>query len=328
MRVERVDIVGAGGIGSAVGYALKSCVPVVRFIEANEAKLAWGRRVATELDSPVISFDEWEPTPGSIVFLCYDNAHVLAKLPHDVILIPVQNGFDTQLDARSHAVEGIASFVATTPQPDVIVPKITRPGELHFGPRRVPQCKPGEAKTILAWLRSVFKPTEARMWFEPKFVSNILPIKHTKLMYNAAISPLAAAAGLDNGALLSLPTARRLFFALLLENYRILTKAGCELGRVGPLHPRMVYRILQSRWLASVLAKRFEPSLRGTYCSMAGEIERGRTEIDNYTGYLLILAANRINAPLNRAVYQLVTRMQTERTTPHVGVLEQLQNLA
>ena len=38
------------------------------------------------------------------------------------------------------------------------------------------------------------------------------------------------------------------------------------------------------------MAKFFEPSLRGTYCSMAGEIQKGRTEIDNYNGHLIRLA--------------------------------------
>ena len=93
-------------------------------------------------------------------------------------------------------------------------------------------------------------------------------------MYNAAISPLAAAAGIDNGQLLSVPAARKLFFALLQENHRILTAADIELGKVGPFHPSTVAWILRRRWLARLMAKCFEPSLRGTYCSMAGEIRR------------------------------------------------------
>ena len=57
-------------------------------------------------------------------------------------------------------------------------------------------------------------------------VADILPYKYTKLMYNAAISPLAAAAGLDNGQLLRLPRARRLFFDLLRENYDLVVIEG------------------------------------------------------------------------------------------------------
>lgn len=152
-------------------------------------------------------------------------------------------------------------------------------------------------------------------------VPDISPIKHTKLMYNAAISPLAAAAGIDNGQLLSVPAARKLFFALLQENHRILTAAGVALGKVGPFHPSTVAWILRRRWLARVMAKFFEPSLRGTYCSMAGEIQKGCTELDNYNGHLLRLAeATGTPCPLNRAVYDLVAKMTTERAAPNPGV--------
>jgi 2-dehydropantoate 2-reductase len=156
-------------------------------------------------------------------------------------------------------------------------------------------------------------------------VPDISPIKHTKLMYNAAISPLAAAAGIDNGKLLSLPEARALFFALLQENYRILRAAGIELGKVGPFHPRTVAWILRRKWLAGLMAKFFEPSLRGTYCSMAGEIQKGRTEIDNYNGHLIRLAEQAgAPCPLNRAVYVLVVKMTAAREEPRREVLSEL----
>jgi 2-dehydropantoate 2-reductase len=83
--------------------------------------------------------------------------------------------------------------------------------------------------------------------------------------------------------------------------------------------------ILRRRWLASLMAKGFEPSLRGTYCSMAGEIQKGRTELDNYNGHLLRLADQTgTPCPLNRAVFELVSKMTAERATPSLGVLNQL----
>jgi 2-dehydropantoate 2-reductase len=154
-------------------------------------------------------------------------------------------------------------------------------------------------------------------------VPDVRPYKHTKLMYNAAISPLAAAAGLDNGQLLSVPAARRLFFALLQENHAILAGAGLPLGTVGPFRPATVMAILRRPALAHALAWAFYPSLRGSYCSMAGDIAKGRTEIDNYNGHLLRVAGDR-PCLLNRAVYELVQRMARERTTPHRAALDAL----
>jgi len=310
--MEPVTIVGAGGIGCAVGYALRAAGVPVTFVETNPAKIAAGRRDGVRVDerpplaAEFVPFAGWTPRPGSTVLLCtkcYDNAAVLAKLPAGVNLIPVQNGFDPRLAAHGHEFEGVASFVSecVADRPHT---RITRAGELHLGARGP---SPGTAVPGLSGAEL----------FRVKRVARIEPFKHAKLMYNAAISPLAAAAGIDNGGLLSVPAARRLFFALLQENYRILSAAGVALGKVGPFAPRTVAWILRRKWLAGLLARRFEPSLRGTYCSMAGEIAKGRTELDNYTGHLLRLAeATGEPAPLNRAVYELVSDMTAARAEP------------
>ncbi|QDU22649.1 ketopantoate reductase family protein [Urbifossiella limnaea] len=318
--MEPVTIVGAGGIGCAVGYALRAGGTAVRFVEANPAKVAAGRRDGVRVDdrpplaAEFVPFAEWAPQPRSTVLLCtkcYDNAAVLAKLPADVNLIPIQNGFDPQLAAHGHAREGIASFVSECAA-DRPHTRVTRPGELHLGGRD------GGTGATPAELSGAGL-------FRVVRVNQIAPFKYAKLMYNAAISPLAAAAGIDNGQLLSVPAARRLFFALLQENYRILSAAGVPLGKVGPFAPRTVAWILRRKWLAGLMARRFEPSLRGTYCSMAGEIAKGRTELDNYTGHLLWLAdATGEPAPLNREVYDLVSGMTAARAAPGIDRLSGL----
>src|SRR5439155_14135206 len=75
--------------------------------------------------------------PDSTVLLCtkcYDNPPVLRRLPASVTLIPIQNGFDPELDALGHAWEGIASFVSEC-APGRTHTRITRGGKLHFGKR-------------------------------------------------------------------------------------------------------------------------------------------------------------------------------------------------
>jgi 2-dehydropantoate 2-reductase len=330
--LKPVHVVGAGGIGCAVGYALCAAgIPVV-FVEVDAAKVDAGRAGGVQvgelppLRADFVHFNEWQPISGVPVLLCtkcYDNAAVLERLPANCDLIPIQNGFDPQLHAFGHLWEGIASFVSEC-APDRPHARITRPGELHVGrrdPNPCPLPSGGRGKKAPPKLgeglgRGAFRLVE---------VPNINPIKHTKLMYNAAISPIAAAAGIDNGALLSLPEARPLFFALLQENHRILTVAGIELGKVGPFHPSTVARILRRKWLARLMARFFEPSLRGTYCSMAGEIQKGRTEIDNYNGHLIRLAeAAGTPCPFNRAVHELVTAMTAARAGSSREVLSRL----
>jgi 2-dehydropantoate 2-reductase len=322
--MDAVHVVGAGGIGCAVGHALSAAGVAVMFVDADPQKVTAGREdgVGVEGHPPqraaFVPFAEWAPPRGATVLLCtkcYDNAAVLARLPEDIDLLPIQNGFDPGLEARPPHVEGIASFVSEC-LPHRPVTRITRGGKLHLGP---------SDGTAGAGLRERAEALAARLRrapFRVEVVEAIRPYKYTKLMYNAAISPLAAAAGLDNGDLLRLPRARRLFFDLLRENYAILSGAGVPLGQVGPLHPTKVAAILRRPWLARALAWAFYPSLRGTYCSMAGDLP-GRTEIDNYNGHLIALAGDR-PCPLNRRVYDLVKRMERERIAPHPSVLDEL----
>ena len=321
--MAQVHILGAGGIGCAVGYALRQASISILFVELNEQKIAAGLRGELQIDhhpkleSEFVHFNDWRPEPSQWVLLCtkcYDNAAVLEQLTVPVRLLPIQNGFDPRLDSFGHDYEGIASFVVHA-EPAQPTARITRPGELHLGRKSSAAAPDAEFQRLVSIL-------EKSQLFRTRVVERIEPFKYTKLMYNAAISPLAAASGIDNGQLLSDPRARRLFFALIQENHRILSAAGIELGKVGPFHPATVAWILRRKWLAAGMAKFFEPSLRGTYCSMAGEIQKGRTEIDNYNGHLLHLAQKTGSpAPLNKAVYDLVTKMTANREQPEAKVL-------
>src|SRR5260370_30154000 len=238
-----IFIVGAGGIGCAVGYGLLSAgIPVV-FVESDIHKIRWGQWLGVGIDrrkalpAPFISFDDWQPPSRATVLLCtkcYDNAPVLARLPSNVTLVPIQNGFDPSLDGRIY-LEGIASFVSEC-EPGVPYARITRPARLHFGFRS--DSRPAASPIFVPALQSCDL-------FQTELVPNILPFKYSKLMYNAAISPLAAVTGFDNGSLLSEPQVRRLFFQLLLENYTILHDAPIPLGKIGPFHPDRVAQILR-----------------------------------------------------------------------------------
>jgi 2-dehydropantoate 2-reductase len=317
-------VVGAGGIGCAVGYALCAAGLNPVFVDADLNRLSWGNQhgVAVDRQPPLAAhfecFDDWDPPPGAVVILCtkcYDNARVLARLPRDVILLPIQNGFDPALEARGDAVEGIASFVSEC-EPHRSHTRITRRGRLHIGLRGPNGSWPSAILPLVEALRRHGS-------FTVKLVPDILPFKYSKLMYNAAISPLAAAAGLDNGQLLSIPRARRPFYELLRENYTILHAAGIVLGKIGPFHPATVQRILARGAMARLLAWAFYPTLRGTYCSMSGDLPRGQTEINYYNGHLIHLAGDR-PCPWNQRVYALVKRMERQRLQPGLHVLDEL----
>ncbi len=321
--MEPLCIVGAGGIGCAVGYALLQAGAEVTFVDADLDKIDWGRAhgvrvdALPELPAPFVPFDDWRPAPHGTVLLCtkcYDNEAVLERLPETTTFLPIQNGFDPALEERGAGVEGIASFVSEC-LPGRTHTRLTRPGKLHLGPR---------GQTVGGWAAAGLIPLlRSATLFRVVEVPDILPYKYTKLMYNAAISPLASAAGIDNGQLLARPQARRLFFALLQENYTILRGAGIQLGKVGPFHPATVAWILRHLTVSRALAWVFYPSLRNTYCSMARDLPAGRTEIDYYNGRLIELAGDR-PCPLNRRLYEVVKHMERERLSPSPAVFEEL----
>ena len=141
--MDVVHIVGAGGIGCAMAYALRNAGVSVVLVDTHPGKLEWGRSHGVVVDGRVpltvefASFDSWSPAGNSVVLLCtkcYDNATVLQQLSPSVTLIPIQNGFDPQLEGWDHALEGIASFVSECDRERPHT-RITRKGCLHFGPR-------------------------------------------------------------------------------------------------------------------------------------------------------------------------------------------------
>src|SRR5438105_3511173 len=112
--MDAIHVVGAGGIGCAVGHALAAAGVAVTFVDALAAKVAYGRQHGVAVDAlpprpaRFVPFSEWIPPSGAVVLLCtkcYDNAAVLARLPEPVCLIPIQNGFDRNLLGRPAHLE-------------------------------------------------------------------------------------------------------------------------------------------------------------------------------------------------------------------------------
>jgi 2-dehydropantoate 2-reductase len=321
--MDAIHVIGAGGIGCVVGHVLARAGAGVVLVESARERLDWGRRHGLLVDGlppvrvPLVGFDDWQPPAAGVVLLCtkcYDNAAVLARLPADVSLVPIQNGFDPALASGPAHVAGIASFVSEAWSGRTHT-RITRGGHLHLGPSGGDRRLRDLAQTLAGLLR--------RAPFRVVLVDDILPYRYTKLLYNAALCPLAAAGGLDNGDVLGLPRVRDLFFTLLRENQAILKHAGLPLGKVGPLAPATVARILAWPWLARSLALLFARGLRGTYCSMSGDLPAGRSEADYFNGYLVRRAGD-FPCPLNRLVLELLRRMLERRLPPHRDRLDEL----
>ena len=317
MNALPIHIIGAGGIGVALGYALAQAGRQITMVEKDPEKLLAGKQHGIQVenhrplhDIPFISFDEWQAPSNTLLLLCtktFDNEAVLEKITDKTLLLPIQNGFDELLDKQEHFGEAIASFVSECERHRPYT-RITREGELHIGRRKQTT---GANEAVLDDLAETLKDNPL---FQVVRVDNVLPYKATKLMYNAAISPLAASAGVDNAVLLSDKLAKKYFFKLILENYAILKNANMEMAKIGPFHPDVVSKILRTPGLPEIMAQFFKPSLRGTYCSMAPDIGTEQTEIDAYNGFLVKLAGD-FPCPFNQAAVKLVKTLTEKRAT-------------
>src|SRR5262245_2893056 len=109
VKSTAMTVIGAGGIGCAVGYSLLQAGITVEFVDVDAAKVEAGNREGVRVgghpasSAKFIQFADWRPAPGRLHWLCtkcYDNEAVFARLPADVQLVPVQNGIDPALDQR------------------------------------------------------------------------------------------------------------------------------------------------------------------------------------------------------------------------------------
>lgn len=325
---KHIHIIGAGGIGIAVAGRLFKANTSVLLVESNSAKVNFANNHGVIINNqspiriPIVAFDEWNPFSADLILLCvkcYDNGEVLARLSGNTPIIPIQNGFDKQLSTHPGVKEeGIASFVSEC-EPDSTRTRITRKGQLHLGP--INPSLPGEESIFLRGnLRDSGQETELVPWIQP--------YKYTKLMYNAAISPITSAGGISNSELLKPGPLRQIFFKLLAENYHILHQAGKPLGTIGPFHPATVQKILANPWVGNTLAPFFRPSLMNTYCSMFHDVQKGVTEIANYNGYLVELAKQiGFKAPWNETCVHIIENLSASRQKGSLRHLDKLFEL-
>ncbi len=135
-----VHILGIGGIGAVLGWALVQGGYSVVLIDNHPGKIAQGRKNGITVvgpgtqQIPIVAFDDWVPPDEGFILLCtktYDNPAVLARLPDDAFLVPIQNGFDPELEQRDHACEGIASFVSECQRDRPVIPILDRPENIY-----------------------------------------------------------------------------------------------------------------------------------------------------------------------------------------------------
>ena len=322
----QVYVVGAGGIGCIASWVLSASGYRVCVVEADSCRREWISQHGIQLSGwgtvrPLMidpaNFQHLDVNRVIVCVKSFDNPTVIPMVKHCKSVLMIQNGIDPRLNEIAHRTDGIVSFIGEAEKGTGRV-RLSRLGALYLGCAFKNSAK--EASAL--WLRDLC-PAFRRLGIRVSGVGDILPYRNMKFVYNCAISPLASAAGVDNGKLLSDASLRKLFLGLLIENIAIMRAGGHALAKVGPFSPDRVAAILSSPWLARVLGYWFERSLRGTYCSMSDDFISGRTELPQYLGYLLEIAGP-LPCPVNRLLYQEVQSLLVRGFGPEIGIVERL----
>lgn len=322
-----VHVVGAGGIGCVVAWALSMAGFRVCIVESNPVRREWMSQHGIYLEGwgtirpTVVQPSLLQSQNLDRVVVCvksYDNPSALPIIARSQSVLIIQNGIDFRLDAIPCRTDGIASFIGEAVKGTGHV-RLSRTGALYLGS----PAKHSGAQTATRIWHKIMKPVFHRLGIFVKLVDDILPYRNMKFVYNCAISPLASASGVDNGKLLSDTSLRKLFLALLSENIAIMRAGGHALATVGPFSPDRVAAILSTPWLARLLGYWFERSLRGTYCSMSDDFVSGRTELPQYLGCLLQMAGT-LPCPVNRLLYEEVQALLARGYGPDSGIVDRL----
>jgi len=135
----------------------------------------------------------------------------------------------------------------------------------------------------------------ARAGFELEIMRDVRSLVWGKLAVNAAVNPLTALLGVNNGALLERPSARRLMAELANEVGAVAQAKGIRLPFEGP----------------AAAAEQVVQRTAANYSSMYQDVQRGApTEIEAING-AVVRAGEQLGVPTpaNYAVWQLVRAM-------------------
>lgn len=234
----RVGVIGAGAIGSLYaahlarvpGVEVWAVDPWVAHIAAIEAH---GLRVTGHVDfvatvNARTSAAELPPCDFGIV--ATKSSHTdeavgaAAGALHDAAVVSVQNGLGNEEVIGRHVRKVIRGSIVTAgavPEPGVV--RYDGPGDSWFGPFEPSPAPVADVERLAALLTEGGLRTYA--------MADARGPQWTKVVFNAATSPIATLTGLSMGPLCTDPALRRQIDGLVMEALAVCRAAGIALTR-------------------------------------------------------------------------------------------------
>lgn len=321
MSGGRIGIFGAGAIGAYLGIRLSAAGVPVTLIGRPELVDAWPKLKALDLagesyrpsKSLKISTDPADLADCEACLVTVKSgdtstaADAIARhLKSNVPIISLQNG-----------IRNVALIRSRFNQPVL-------PGMVMFNVRREDDAtfrRTTSGPIVIGGGPSSLNPIieQTQKAGEPFIIQpHIESVQTAKLLLNLN-NGLCALTGLSIADSLRNRDLRRAFAACLSEGVQVMKHSHRPIGRIGPLSPGLVARVLpMPDWIFFRVAKSMmaiDPAARS---STLQDIDRGRkTEIDYLNGEIVRLASeNGMPAPLNAFVTENVHRLEQASGRP------------
>ena len=297
-------IIGAGAMGNLFAARLTAAGQAVALFDINEEKVALIRREGlfiTEMDGNV---SHWQPMVYAHIEDCpkadlclvmvktYQTERVLedlARVLHPGLsVLSLQNGLSgaeilSRLVPEEQLLAGVTYQGALVLSPNQV--QHTGNGSIHLGSLSLTGLARAEVAARL------FR----RAGFDAKAEADVSALRWQKLLVNAAINPLTAISGVENGALLDHGPLQTKKEVVLAEGLAVAAACGVQLDGMA-------------------VRKQTMDTCRATaknHSSMLSDVENGRmTEIDAINGVIVRLGEEHgVDVPVNRDLLEAMKRL-------------------
>ncbi len=267
-KPTRAVFIGAGAVGTHIATSLRADTPQLIIDPDARVQAALAARGAA-IASPLQSAEDAARllNPGDVAIVSTSASLVLRATQHLPAWMPIvclSNGLIPELiSARPDTLAfGVVEFGASVRSPGLST--CTRAGHLLL--------QRESAGGVTQWLASALNPSEQ----PATLTDHIHDHRHSKLMMNASLDPVAAVIGGTIGSVFAQREAFLAFRVLLREALAVAKAAGWRILPVQGMKPTVLCRIMHTPLLNRIASMAAAKQAKDIASTLSRELQRGQ----------------------------------------------------
>lgn len=292
----RIVIIGAGAVGCHLAHALRPGVNVL-MVDPSDAVRAGLRARGLPATAPSELGEAHPQVSERDVPVIATSAAVAQKaagiVPKGVPLVCVANGLLPGLESEraGDLALGVVEFAASSPGPGE--PLETKPGWLTLQDSGAGRGADAASRCPSQRLHSAIDPARQRV----RLSTDIHAHRHSKLLLNASLDPVAAVIGGTIGDVFRHRQAFRAFRVLLREGLAVARASGWTLHKVQGTHPATMGRVFAMPVLSRLAARIASVQARAVQSTLARELARGQIGEADYLSGAIVRQGATVGVP-------------------------------